>query len=102
MSDTFGEFEDGKTYTVEQVAKKWGKSIVDTRQILIDNFHVANFGGGFLLASGTSLRLDVERLSASPGVISEASEPHRRRAKPKPEAEPAPSPRPPKRRKKGE
>lgn len=100
MSDqTFGEFEDSKLYTSEAIAKKWGRSEKETRRILVDNFHIAQFGN-LILVSGLSLRLDVERMARSPQAQSEdgelPTEPHMRRVKPQPAET---KPRPPKRTK---
>lgn len=103
---TFGEFEDSKLYSVEAIAKKWGRSEKETRRILVDNFHIAQFGN-LILVSGLSLRLDVERMAQSPQARGDSgelpSEPHMRRKKPVPPAdeadEPKTRPRAPRRKK---
>lgn len=69
---TFGEFEDGKVYLDSVVAKKWGKSLSLTRQLLTDNFDCADLGNGVLAISGLYLRLGIERMAQAPKAAADA------------------------------
>jgi hypothetical protein len=96
-----GIFDPGLVYTVEEIALILRKSVRNTKELVMDNFHYARFGNT-ILVPGRLLVHDIERFCVAPSGADEEgnlpTEPQLRRS---PTEDNGQSPRGPNRTHKG-
>lgn len=61
--ESFGVFDDDRTYTHAQIAAILGRAERPTKEWIRKNVSHCDFGNGLLLVSGRRFRLAVEELS---------------------------------------